>query len=263
MPGLHARADDQHLVAEVAARHRLPLGRQLRDGRGDDRARRGRPGRPRAARAGCAAPRRARRPSSRARWRSASARPAASPSNVPKWVWVLPTSTARSIARAIMVAPWPRKLYVVHGSHPCAAVEARARAQGRPLQARRAAAGDPRRAQRAASARATVPGHQARGRREGRRLARDHAPARRAGPRARAAIRPMPSAARRSSEAEEWGDEVLQPLVRRLSWAVLKRMPRAVASFSANASLPVPTWMARPSPSAGDDGRGAPEQGVR
>ena len=36
-PGLQARADQQHLVAEVAARHRRPLGPQLRDRRGDDR----------------------------------------------------------------------------------------------------------------------------------------------------------------------------------------------------------------------------------
>src|SRR5437763_3919368 len=43
-----------------------------------------------------------------------------SPSHVPKWVWVLPTSTARSTAweYGAMAA----KLYVVHGSHPCEAV---------------------------------------------------------------------------------------------------------------------------------------------
>ena len=51
----------------------------------------------------------------------------------------------------------------------------------------------------------------------------------------------------RVEEAETWGDEVLQEVARRLSWAVLKRVPRAAESFAADANLPVPTWMARPS----------------
>src|SRR4051812_7864270 len=57
-----------------------------------------------------------------------------SPRNVPKWVWVLPTSTTRSIAahhanpRAphgsrLGSRPMPARLYVVHGSHPCLTVE--------------------------------------------------------------------------------------------------------------------------------------------
>lgn len=51
----------------------------------------------------------------------------------------------------------------------------------------------------------------------------------------------------RVERAEEWGDEVLQPLARRLAWAVLKRVPRAAESFTEGANLPVPAWMARPS----------------
>ncbi|HEX6388457.1 MAG TPA: glutathione S-transferase N-terminal domain-containing protein [Solirubrobacteraceae bacterium] len=39
-------------------------------------------------------------------------------------------------------------------------------------------------------------------------------------------------------EAERWGDEVLQPLVRRLCWGALKRNPRAIPSYQAASQLP-------------------------
>src|SRR3954453_5378741 len=42
---------------------------------------------------------------------------------VPKCVWVFPTSTTRSMGRQSMFGPVAIDLYVVHGSHPCAAVE--------------------------------------------------------------------------------------------------------------------------------------------
>lgn len=45
--------------------------------------------------------------------------------------------------------------------------------------------------------------------------------------------------------AETFGDEVLQPLVRRVLWAALQRKPGAVASFSEGARLPVPAPLAR------------------
>jgi glutathione S-transferase len=48
-------------------------------------------------------------------------------------------------------------------------------------------------------------------------------------------------------EAERWGDEILQPLARRLSWAVLKRSPRHMEGYSEGARLPVPISLARPS----------------
>ena len=41
-------------------------------------------------------------------------------------------------------------------------------------------------------------------------------------------------------EAERWGDEVLQPLARRLTWAALVRDTSAMTSYAANADLPVP-----------------------
>ena len=44
----------------------------------------------------------------------------------------------------------------------------------------------------------------------------------------------------RVDEAEAWGDEVLQPLVRRLTWVALRRRPAAMVSYSVNARPPVP-----------------------
>jgi glutathione S-transferase len=44
----------------------------------------------------------------------------------------------------------------------------------------------------------------------------------------------------RVERAEEWGDEVLQPLARRLIWASLRRDPGALMSYAEGARLPVP-----------------------
>jgi glutathione S-transferase len=45
--------------------------------------------------------------------------------------------------------------------------------------------------------------------------------------------------------AEEWGDEVLQPLVRRAIWAALRRAPAAIPSYSEGSKLFVPAPVAR------------------
>src|SRR5688500_1501658 len=52
-------------------------------------------------------------------------------------------------------------------------------------------------------------------------------------------------ARKRVEEAEGWGDEVLQPLARRVIWAALRRCTPAMMSFSARARLPVPAPVAR------------------
>jgi glutathione S-transferase len=44
--------------------------------------------------------------------------------------------------------------------------------------------------------------------------------------------------------AEEWGDEVLQPIVRRLVWGALKRSQSSIPSYSEGAKLPVPDRIA-------------------
>ena len=50
---------------------------------------------------------------------------------------------------------------------------------------------------------------------------------------------------RRVEEAELWGDEVLQPLVRRIVWQALVRRPGAIQSYSAGARLPIPAPVAK------------------
>lgn len=45
--------------------------------------------------------------------------------------------------------------------------------------------------------------------------------------------------------AEGWGDEVLQPLVRRVLWAALRREPGAMPSYSEGSRLPIPAPAAR------------------
>src|SRR3954451_8488579 len=46
-----------------------------------------------------------------------------------------------------------------------------------------------------------------------------------------------PEALRAVEQAEEWGDEVLQPLTRRLTWAALKRGRSTIGSFLEGAHL--------------------------
>jgi glutathione S-transferase len=48
------------------------------------------------------------------------------------------------------------------------------------------------------------------------------------------------------ARAEAWGDEVLQPVLRRLVWAAVARAPETMESFAAEAKLGLPTWITRP-----------------
>jgi glutathione S-transferase len=60
------------------------------------------------------------------------------------------------------------------------------------------------------------------------------------------ALVPAGDAARAAVErAEEWGDQVLQPLVRRVTWAAVRRDPGTMMRYSEGAQLPVPGWFAR------------------
>ena len=45
--------------------------------------------------------------------------------------------------------------------------------------------------------------------------------------------------------AEEWGDEVLQPLARRAIWVALRRSPASMPSFGSGSNLPIPDAVAR------------------
>jgi glutathione S-transferase len=50
---------------------------------------------------------------------------------------------------------------------------------------------------------------------------------------------------RRVEEAELWGDQVLQPLARRIAWAGLRRNTGAIMGYSVQSKLPVPRPLAR------------------
>ncbi|MBB4662630.1 glutathione S-transferase N-terminal domain-containing protein [Conexibacter arvalis] len=54
-----------------------------------------------------------------------------------------------------------------------------------------------------------------------------------------------PAARERVLAAERWGDEVLQPAVRRLFWVGVGRRPGAFASYAAGSALPIPDFAAR------------------
>jgi glutathione S-transferase len=49
-----------------------------------------------------------------------------------------------------------------------------------------------------------------------------------------------PASRARVEEAEAWGDEVLQPLVRRVAWAGLRRDPGVMMSYATGAKMPLP-----------------------
>jgi glutathione S-transferase len=48
----------------------------------------------------------------------------------------------------------------------------------------------------------------------------------------------------RVERAEEWGDQVLQPLARRVGWATVRRAPSAIESYFEGAELPIPRAVA-------------------
>jgi glutathione S-transferase len=138
----------------------------------------------------------------------------------------------------------PAKLYALPASHPCAATEEALRLKrvpyeridmlpvlAKPLQLRRFGG-------------STVPGvifedgERVQGSREIVRALEHRAP----DPR----LLPADGRERKLVEdAERWGDEVLQPLARRLAWAALRRCTPAIMSYSDGADLPVPAPVAR------------------
>ena len=55
-----------------------------------------------------------------------------------------------------------------------------------------------------------------------------------------------PAARERVLAAERWGDEVLQPAVRRLTWLGIKRNPRALVGYAKGSRLPLPAALQAP-----------------
>jgi glutathione S-transferase len=138
-----------------------------------------------------------------------------------------------------MFGPVAIDLYVVHGSHPCAAVE-RALTLKR-LDFRVIELPPPLHAplQRMRFGARTVPaivlegGEKVSGSRAILQRLEEIAP--------EPALWPPDGEARALVErAEEWGDEVYQPIARRLLWGALRRRPDALVSYSEGSRIPLP-----------------------
>ena len=138
-----------------------------------------------------------------------------------------------------MFGPVAIDLYVVHGSHPCAAVERALELKGLPY--RRVELPPPLHApiQRVRFGARTVPAVKLDG---GEKVAGSRAILKRL-----EELAPEPAlwpggATRRAivERAEEWGDEVWQPIARRLLWGTLRRAPEALVSYSEGSRIPLP-----------------------
>jgi glutathione S-transferase len=130
-------------------------------------------------------------------------------------------------------------LYVIHGSHPCAAVEKAFALKG--IAYRRVELPPPMHAlhqrvrfgQRTVPSLSTASGEKLCGSRTLLRWAERTAP--------EPALLPADPALRERVEAAEaWGDETYQPIARRLLWPAFARAPRAMASYQEGARFPVP-----------------------
>ncbi|HEX8123023.1 MAG TPA: glutathione S-transferase N-terminal domain-containing protein [Solirubrobacteraceae bacterium] len=135
------------------------------------------------------------------------------------------------------------RLYVVPASHPCAAVQSALRLKGFEYKLTELPPGLHAAHQRLRFGARTVPSLKADGEKvSGSRAIMRWLEERRPEP----ALWPADPAQRAAvEEAEAWGDEVLQPLVRRVIWWSLRRRPDAMPSFLAQSKLPVPAWAAR------------------
>jgi glutathione S-transferase len=130
------------------------------------------------------------------------------------------------------------RLYVVHGSHPCAAVEKALTMKGVPY--RKVELPPPMHApiQRVLFGKRTVPGI----RLDGEKISGSRPILRRL-----EELRPEPplfpadpDERARVEDAERWGEETLQPLGRRLLWPAMKRNPAAMVSYSEHSRLTMP-----------------------
>ena len=134
------------------------------------------------------------------------------------------------------------RLYVVHGSHPCATVARALELKGVPY--RTVELPPPLHAaiQRARFGARTVPGL----RLDGERVQGSRAILRRLDELHRdPPLYPAdPEARGRVEEAERWGDEVLQSVARRLSWQVISRRPAVMASYARGSRFAMPEPLA-------------------
>lgn len=138
-----------------------------------------------------------------------------------------------------MLARMPHTLYVIHGSHPCVCAERALQLKGQPYRIHEMAPAMHVPEQwlrfRATTVPALVLG-------SGERIVGSRAIVHRLDelvPEPR--LLPADPAARaRVLEAERWGDEVLQPLARRLFWTGVQARPEAIAGYAEGSKLPIP-----------------------
>ena len=134
-------------------------------------------------------------------------------------------------------------LYAIPASHPCAVVERALQLKRMPYRRVELIPVAHRLAQRARFHAASVPGVEFG---DGERMVGSRAILRAL--EERVASPPLLPAAEerraRVERAEEWGDQVLQPLTRRVIWASVCRSPGATASYLEGAELPIPRPLA-------------------
>jgi len=134
-------------------------------------------------------------------------------------------------------------LYAVPASHPCAAVEKALQLKGVEYRRIDIPPVAHKVVQRALFGRGTVPGlmldgEKIIGSREIMRALEERVP--------EPPLLPADEKERKSvGLAEQWGDEVLQPLVRRAIWLALRRSPASMPSYGAGSRLPIPDVISR------------------
>ena len=138
----------------------------------------------------------------------------------------------------------PAKLYVVHGSHPCATVERALELKGIPYKTVELMPAMHAAHQRLRFGQRTVPGIKLE---DGEKVVGSRAILQRLEELApEPPLLPAdPELRARVQDAERWGEEVFQPIARRLVWLGMRRHPAAIVAFGEHSTLPVPDVMAR------------------
>ena len=136
-----------------------------------------------------------------------------------------------------MVCAMAHKLYVVNGSHPCVAVHRALEIKGIPYKTVEMVPPMHAPLQRLRFGKRTVPGMRFE---DGTKVSGSRAIVHRLEELApEPPLFPADPAAREQVErAEEWGDEVLQPIARRLLWSTFRRHPRAMPAYQEGSKLP-------------------------
>src|SRR5688500_15361084 len=141
-----------------------------------------------------------------------------------------------------MLGPVNYVLHATPASHPCATVERALQLKGLPYRRVELIPVAHKAAQRLRFGETTVPGLEFP---DGRRMTGSRAILRALEDHAPRLVPADPDARRHAERAEEWGDQVLQPLGRRVVWAAVSRRPEVMDDYSAGADLPVPRALAR------------------